>query len=438
MHDFEDIVGRIGDTTDDLERFVSSKSVPQIRKLALSLSKSLPAAKQTTLPRFSFMANSALSGAGHPCSSIDCRIRKLNELAAFCSLYADHVVVEDPFVDIIFSGSSKYLKEEFIFAIQLIKYLSPLIEAKLISFASKMLNICTNCLETHYAINKSSIEKRERDFNSVLKKKFLRECSVTITKHSKSLCVVELSGPEELVNHGQSYIHVTGSDAKELIKQGGNFPWALTKKEKADLAIYEMSAARMVSDVSSLEMQSKYLNINILTDNDLQFDLLKQIHTKQVAANANNFSEAIRHSMPAILNADLNAILKLRKNESEAFSVYRDSLNALLGSGRKWEKNEVQEAFSDTVLPEVNKINKQVKTWTNGKVRSVGAKALVTAATVTAGFQLGILPTAYAEIIALLGGVEMGAACLDDILSTKKKAAPAQESDFYFLWRLNK
>ena len=46
---------------------------------------------------FSFVSNGRLSGAPAPCPGTKCRVPPARELARFSALYADHVVIRNPF-----------------------------------------------------------------------------------------------------------------------------------------------------------------------------------------------------------------------------------------------------------------------------------------------------------------------------------------------------
>lgn len=125
---------------------------------------------------FSFIANSSLSGAAHPCAALECRKRKLDQLASFASLYADEVYIQNPFEKIYLRGDKSIReveRQEVLAGIHNYFYLKPLIEAGIVKYATLNNNFCelhSNKIATPL---KQAIEKKEDKLVEVLERHFL-------------------------------------------------------------------------------------------------------------------------------------------------------------------------------------------------------------------------------------------------------------------------
>ena len=94
---------------------------------------------------FSFIANSSLSGGRHPCSSAGCRIKKVDQLVSFASLYADEVYIQNPFEKVMLDGVeniNRVSREELVYGIFNFIRLKPLIEKGIIKYAQNEVSVC--------------------------------------------------------------------------------------------------------------------------------------------------------------------------------------------------------------------------------------------------------------------------------------------------------
>src|SRR3989338_4001732 len=57
---------------------------------------------------FNFSAGSSIGGGIRPCSCMDCRIENVHKLATFAALYADKVIIPNPFEHIYYNLSSDF------------------------------------------------------------------------------------------------------------------------------------------------------------------------------------------------------------------------------------------------------------------------------------------------------------------------------------------
>ncbi len=89
-----------------------------------------------------------LSGAPVPCAAFACRARNLDELSRFSVLFSDETIIEFPLMKYIYDDHyDEYTVEDIICDIQLLYYIRPVVEASIIKFGVKTMDICIDCFE---------------------------------------------------------------------------------------------------------------------------------------------------------------------------------------------------------------------------------------------------------------------------------------------------
>jgi len=144
--------------------------------------------------------------------------------------------------------------------------------------------------------------------------------------------------------------------------------------------------------------------------------------------------ENMNHIVPFVGDASIESLLKFRKNEGEAFQVYRDKLNKII----KLDSLSIQDAkeiYSDELKPELNKMNLTLKNnkkvlWGNVKTNIVLATTYVSASLFT-----GVLPSNIDKIVASVGGIGFAKTISKDIIQMINKPE-LRENEFYFLWKI--
>lgn len=390
---------------------------------------------------FSFIANSSLSGGTHPCSSLECRKKKLNQLASFASLYADEVYIQNPFESIHLNHHGTFReveRQEVLAGIANYFYLKPIINSGIVKYASLNQNFCTNHSETIAKPLSESIHRKEDRLVEALESYLLKNCEVIygIKDGVRDHPFFEVRGPEEFIEHGVVYFHPHAPVPSIFENLYGNkLPHVLSTQEVLSSGILDNIIGPIVNDLSAQEWHSTLVGTSYLCDNQAKIKLASKINSKAYSANSSAFENGLKHHLPAIYSNDLSVILDLRNKEEEAFSVYRDNLNKFMKASKSWSDKEVSSVFQDQILPEVNLINKKVKDWKVGVRESISQKLLFGTATASFGLYGGILPANIGEIVAAAGGASAIGTALMDYNKTLKEKNEARKNDFYFLWQ---
>ena len=390
---------------------------------------------------FSFIANSSLSGGAHPCSSPDCRKKRLDELASFSALYADEVYIQNPFEKILLRGNQSIRaveRHEVLAGIHNYLYLKPLIEKGLIKYATINVSFCEEHSEEIGKPLTDSIRNKEDKLIEALEAYLKEKCKVTFdfTAGNKEKPFFEVAGPEDIIEHGGIYFHayepIPEMFAPYIEKK---VPYILTQEEVEESKVLDLIIGPIINDLSAQEWHSALNGTSYLCDNKTHMKIASKINSKVYAANSNVFENALEHYLPAIHSKDPSVILSLRLREEEAFAVYRDKLNKFMQESSSWDKAEVSKIFRDQLLPEINLIEKKVKDWKSNAREGIAEKLLFSTAIATVGLYEGLLPANIGEIVAAVGGVSAVAGTLMEYNKTLKEKQEARKNDFYFLWQ---
>jgi hypothetical protein len=65
----------------------------------------------------------------------------------------------------------------------------------------------------------------------------------------------------------------------------------------------------------------------------------------------------IKPILPLIENVNIENLLKIRDNDYDSFLVYRDKLREIIQINNLKTEKDYQDAYSDLIQPEINKMN---------------------------------------------------------------------------------
>lgn len=391
---------------------------------------------------FSFVANSSLSGGRHPCAEATCRIKKLNELVSFASLYSDEVHIQNPFEEIFLSGPenlNEASRQEMMYGIYNYFYLRPLIESGIIKYAQNMVSLCSHHSETLAKPLSEKIERKEKKLYDLLEEQLIEKCSIYFDIKEDGTQTLKIEGPYGLIDHGVRYFHFYDSPPDFITRLSKkSLPYKFTKKEILDEGILGVIIFPIIKDLSNQEWHSAFYGTSYLCDNSTQINIASKLNNSAYLASSSAFNNAMNHTLPSVYGKDIRSIVDLRQKEGEAFSVYRDKVHKLLKTTDKWTESEVSEIFRDEIAPEINLIDKKIKDWKVKSKESLKEKLIFGSGAVSIGLYAGMLPPNIGAVVAAIGGGSAVVGAAMDYNKTLKEKTEARSNDFYFLWQTSK
>jgi hypothetical protein len=411
-----------------------NEAVYVLNNVIISRNKDL----RVTSSLYNFVASDDLSGGAEYCASIGCRLNKASELIDFASLYADTVLIQNPFEKYLkYDSYNETLRNLIVNDILIIWFFSPLIKKGIIRFAQTEHPFCNECFKRLSSNEFYNYEKKTEDSYNFLVKEFLDNVTIYFENNEK-FGFLEIVGPEELVEHGTNYIHFTHYTPKELEKYKNS-----RGKHKIDKKTLESSGLIygmpdiIVKDFAIQDWYTKNFDFSYLTNRGIDVKLINQTNDNGTNLRNRKLFDCIAHQLPIIRDVNVEDILKIREKDGESFRLYRNNMKNLV---RELPENSshIKEAFLDVVQPEIDKINISLSESKKSVFKSLAKNVVITSGIVSIGLTTGILPNNINEIVGVAGLCGLTQTAINSIADTLIKPNALRENPYYFLWKVNK
>lgn len=389
----------------------------------------IPYVREKPPSQFGFIANTPLSGGAYPCAALDCRLTHIDRMARFAALYGDQVIIQDPFRQYSYEPP-RYLepyRESVIGDLLVFHELRPLLESDLVGVAARSTAFCEEHLPQ--IIRKGNLRKAEL----ALHKQFSQTITTDV-KYDDPFIVIHVSGPENLIEHGETNIIRIGKELKVSTRKNKSGKISLIGKSRRE--IIENLSGNILVDLIQQDIYSSQYGLNYLTDREVDLDVLEATNDQDTKRFSQAVIEGFSHSLPFLEHVSLSSLLKLRQEEGESFQVYRDTVSSILKALKPTEADKVKQAFNDAVLPEIRKIDLTVNNAKKLLKRSIGSNILFGAGLITVGLASGFLPPDAGKILATVGGFQFGVNALQSMYQLMREPDSIHENKFYFLWKV--
>lgn len=375
---------------------------------------------------YRFAANSSLSGGAWPCAEPICRVKQADKLARFASLYADHVLIRDPFEYYRKGADVRRLRERLYADLAVLYYLKPLFDAGLLSIAPSYLHLCQEHLKEVRDRGALIQGRLEEAINSISSE--VRE-QLSISYVRRTRCA-QVTGPESVVAHGTMF---WGPVPRKDVNNG------VLSEGFAQQFIEHTFAGRSVDDIYAHDWHMQNDGYNYLTDRPLDSRLIQAINEPQVRMANDALAEELEHLVPVLEGINLADLVKFRRNEGEAFQVYRDQLANVLRGVDLTDPKAIKVALNDGIIPELHKLDLAARNAHKMTTTSLRHDVVINAGIITVGVFLGLVQPALGAIISALGGVSAIKDAAKTIAQAQESEPPiVRENSFFFLWKLRK
>lgn len=425
------------------------------RSVELTSVQSLPRSKSI----FSYTASLSLSGHDRPCSRLNCRLERVEELAQFAALYSDNIYISNPFLEYckwsVDNHSNhlsrrkskidgKLLKQEIMSDLLILAKLRPLVEAGRITVIAPS-GLCADCVTQRFG---SDFLDRLSAQRLLLTNRYIEQVSWSMEVAGAHYCVY-MDGPEDLLPHGHIAIVYRGKPSwlqkiPRVMTQ--LVPGARVRLSKEECVAVEDPAEMADEAVRNITLDliaSQVLGTAFLTDAPLQIDILNTLFADSALTRRNAF---LRNYMTTIVpfanDISVRDLLKLRTREEESFVLFRDGLNRaveeILKSRTQLTETDAKALYSEFVVPRVAALDLKIKAAKRDLVKSTRRRVLGWSAAISLGIYAGFVPS---ELVAAAGalGLSKVVAELVELAMAKSDTEEAIRSEqMYFLWRVKR
>ncbi len=388
---------------------------------------------------FSFHASASIRGASG-CSALSCRLQKLDFLGRYAALYASELTLPLTMPTPGTEDDVEELRDALNLDLISLLFLRPIITVGIVVPVVMRTWHCVH--EREWIKNASSLI---HDFSQVIAKAVHSDFTLRYQVPDKSPSgrpTVYLEGPEEYIEHG-GLVRVLERTPKWLPqrrrfdKQGTMEIRGLHKRHLLELLFTDIANNMTFYFAYGLKRRSRYLS-----DMPGETEFLDWAATRdheEMTAKTEALSE-LQHCVPVLAELPIATILRIRKEEQDAFEAYRDAVtkvsSMILSSAKRVSKRAARQMLRDAIEPELRKMNRDIRTYRKVRRSRVVGGAISIAAGVMLGAYAGlpsVVSTPLAAGAALVGGQLAGKAA-EAICSHGPEFR--QKNDLYFLLRL--
>lgn len=385
---------------------------------------------------FEFIASSSFGGSADPCAAMECRLNQVSSMAQFAALYADRVLLPDPFEIATKSrgGSLEEIKGELFVHLTILYALRPLIRIGIVGFAhTHHYRFCRACYARLIGATPAAHKKYLSTMMNELAASYSKNTKVSF-HHEDDDFFFKIVGPDTLVPHGSAYFRPNESLRRRLEE-------SYSKKRNPKLPLSDLRFPRnhfvqgIADDVLRQDYYSRLFGTSYLTHREIDMRLISSIgHQEDKRRNALLLKD-FAHDLPTLGDIDLLGALKLRKSEPEAFAVYQNALRESLDLAKSETGEKIRQVFQDVVRPELDKLDVTVRNYRRTLKTSLAQDAVVGSGFVAMGLFAGFLPGNIGAIVAALGGFHYASNVAKKISQLLSAPENIRDHRWYFLWR---
>jgi len=317
--------------------------------------------------------------------------------------------------------------------------LRPLIEAGIIYLLPSFLNYCPHCMPIVVperpeidTVARRLVEEHIRDFKLVYEGRDGGEHQI------------RLEGPGQYLEHGRLYRGYSRRPAwlpKELCRKAisGDVelaPEALRRSGMVDEIFNGIAEDATLQQFYGAKYDTKYL-----TDRLGEAEFLSSISSEfELAKQKQALCAHLAHSIPLFSEVPIETVVKIRREDNEAFQQYRSTLGEIIkryvSSDKQIRTPEAKEIYFDELEPRLRELQRRARFERRTVLKKGVLKTAATTAMVGLGIYSGILPPHLIEICKSIGGVKLAADVAEIFASMEKHPPAIRNHNLYFLLRV--
>lgn len=377
---------------------------------------------------FRFVGNEQFSAGRIPCSQLACRLKQATDTGIFSILYSDVTFIQNPFS--IYSFGKEWntrKKQSLIEDLIIIFYLKPLINYGVIQFCNGELMLCTEC--------RKNLINQFLEENQILEKSIFNNSKFIIEKKEGLKPYLHIKSNDDVFGHNDYLIIGKTKTLESLLKKNAK-SHNLTRDEMFKIKILKEIIEERIIDIILQNRNAEYYNSNYINSSNFSKNIISVLNPPEYNDRNNQIYDNFTHSVPAILNADFEGLIKFRENEFEPFLVYRDELKSLIKQKGNEINNNWDELFQDIIQPEINKMNLVVKNSKSVFKKKGTADIVIGAGLISFGLFSGLVRNDSTELLNVFGACEFIKGVIENLSAARSSPLDIKNNKFYFIWKL--
>lgn len=418
-------------------------------------SKELTVFKEEENPNalFSHSASASLSGSAWPCGNLSCRLEQSESLAQYAAFYSDKVYIKNFIIDHLNHlqndnpPNEDVMKCRFYSDLCVMQNSRPLIENGLIVPISFRF-CCPDCF-VQQILDHESEEKLAKVITK-LSSRYHDELNYTVFLDEMGMYNMKMEGPDDLLDHGYM-AHVSpdpfpcithDKKIRKKVEKGKKVkvPKSWIEKMELDIILADDVFQNAEFSLRSSEAMGSHFvtdrQLEISTINDLTNNIQFQKRNSIIQQHLNAIVPFLNHLTP-------EKILKIRKNEEEAFVRFRQSLNQTIKECDRlnldeFTKQDAINIYQEILRPEIERLNQVTKSAHKSVLKGTTYTAAGYVAAIAFGYFTGLMPDDLLLAAKALGITKVVADLVKNSLNAGDANKDLKNSQMYFLWKLEK
>lgn len=392
----------------------------------------------------------ALSICGDPngyCQELSCRLDAVERLARFTAMYSDTVYVPNPLAyhtdghsydDWPLEAQRKRLFEDLV----VITRLAPLIRSGHVFLVTPVLHLCSKCAENHRPKYQLTQARRR------LAKQYLAAIESAEIRKVGQYYLLAVRGPADLFHE-----NFAGFQARRCPQQLQKMPRkyqqledghvvSISRTALQTIGIHRWLASKAVGRASFGLTFSELLGTSYVTDSQLDLSYMQSTSIDRAIAQRNKIiADHLCSLLPFLPDVPLTSIIKLRKNEGDAFLAFRQALQHIIDNAANVDKPftsaDAQQLYSDVLRPELAKLSSMLSKRRRTLVSQATRQTIAAfgAGTLTFGIYSGLATATVPAVAATLGALGTAQIIMKWLNAQDARDAVSQHH-LYFLLRV--
>lgn len=398
---------------------------------------------------FRHCASISLGGGGEDCIALDCRRERLNEMLQFAVLFSDRVHIQNYFSEYrhMRHADESIIKEKLYNDLDLVLYLQPFFNKKLVVFLSAQPHLCPNCMAAKLKLDSDS-KKRFINGAKKIELEYLKALDVSFVKGERVYeFVIEASPP--FLEHGNrieivSQIPDIISSNKVLMnKLNNDGEISLSHSIKKQVGFHRDLAYEVINNVSYGIAASQVLGSSFLTEKSIHVDYMKEISGNEEFNKKNTI--ALKHLttiIPFLKNVEIKNLIKLREREGDSFLQFRAVLGKAISEFRStrgtFSEKDARILYSDVIEPKLSSLEKRVDNAKKDLISSTYRPLIGAVGAISFGLFSGFLSSELLGIAGALGFTKFSSDLIQNVMSLGDGYKEIRNEDLYFLWKVKR
>jgi hypothetical protein len=387
---------------------------------------------------FNFIANDTLSGHSFPCEEVECKLSNIDTLARNAILYADKVYIQNPLESYLkYKEFNENLRLKIIADLIVIGQIKPLLKEGIFEYASSKVHFCSDCYTQFEDKYLKTLNSNVKIIEPYILQHLLDNLEFHV--HWKYDTIgIEITDNSDLLVHSQvvNFVKDIPDNLEKIAVKGKSVK--LSKDEVEDSGVLYYLFNHIEKNLHFQDYYSSYYNCHLLTDRNFDIELIRLVNNEMYEQHSkeSDIFKNLDHLVPFVDEVPIENLIKLRRNEGEAFAVYRDKLSKILTIDNLTLK-ESKQIFYNEIRPEINKMNLVLSNNKKAMWGSIKSNIFLASTYISATLFAGILPANIDKIVASVGGFGFANNIGKDVLNLLKNQE-IRKNEFYFLWKIQK